>query len=129
MESNAQPKSAALALQVQALMAIVEELTKQNQEMRQRLQQEENSSSRRVENNRNEDEVQDPKGSQGRDGSRRTERSDGASNDLLRSMRKEMDKLKNAMKGKTAKNLDRMVRMTDSPFTQWVLDHPPSPKF
>ena len=117
MESNAQPKSAALALQVQALMAIVEELTKQNQEMRQRLQQEENSSSRRVENNRNEDEVQDPKGSQGRDGSRRTERSDGASNNLLRSMRKEMDKLKNAMKGKTAKNLDRMVRMTDSPFT------------
>ena len=73
--------------------------------------------------------MQDPKGSQGRDGSRRTERSDGASNNLLRSMRKEMDKLKNAMKGKTAKNLDRMVRMTDSPFTQWVLDHPFPPKF
>jgi len=64
------------------------------------LQQEENCLPRRIENNRNEDEVQDPKGSQGRDGSRRKERSDEASNDLLRNMRKEMDELKNAMKGK-----------------------------
>ena len=98
-------------------MASVEELTKQNQEMRQRLQQEENRSPRRVENNRNEDEVQDLEGSQGRDGSRRMERSNEASNNLLKSMRKEMDELKNAMKGKRAKNLDRMVRRIDSPFT------------
>ena len=42
MESN--QDSAALALQVQALAATVEELTRQNQEMRQRLQQEENRS-------------------------------------------------------------------------------------
>ncbi|XP_065620078.1 respiratory burst oxidase homolog protein C-like [Quercus suber] len=42
MESN--QDSAALAQQVQALTATVEELTKQNQEMRQRLQQEENRS-------------------------------------------------------------------------------------
>ena len=129
MESSAQLESTTLALQVQALMASVEELTKQNREMRQRLQQEENHSSRRVETNKNEDEVQDPKGSQGRDGSRRTEWSDEASSDLLRSMRKEMDELENAKKGKTAKNLDGIVRRTDSPFTQWVLDHPPLPKF
>lgn len=57
MESSAQPKSAALALQVQAFMASVEELTKKNQEMRQWLQQEENHSPRRAENSRNEDEV------------------------------------------------------------------------
>ena len=63
---------------------------------------------RRIENNRNEDEVQDPEGSQGRDGSSRTERFDEANNDLLRSMRKEMNELKNSMKGKMAKNLDRL---------------------
>ena len=40
MESNQDP--AALALQVQALAARVEELTRQNQEMRLWLQQEEN---------------------------------------------------------------------------------------
>ena len=73
--------------------------------------------------------MQDPKGSRRRDGSRRTERSDEASNDLLRSMRKEMDELKNAVKGKTAKNLDGVVRRTDSPFTQWVLVHTPPSKF
>ena len=42
MESNHDP--AALALQIQALEASVEELTRQNQEMRLRLQQEENRS-------------------------------------------------------------------------------------
>ena len=36
--------SAALAQQVQALAATIEELTRQNQEMRQRLQQEKNRS-------------------------------------------------------------------------------------
>ena len=42
MESN--QDFVALILQVQALAATVEELTRQNQEMRQRLQQEENRS-------------------------------------------------------------------------------------
>jgi len=124
MESSAQPELATLALQVQA-----EELTKQNQEIRQRLQQEENRPPRRVENNKNEDEVQGPKGSQRRNGSRRTEWSDKASNNLLRSMRKEMDKLKNAIKGKTAKNLDGKVRRIDYLFTQRVLNHSLLPKF
>ena len=56
MESSAQQESIALALQIQALTASVEELTKQNQEMRQQLQQEENRLLRKIENNRNEDE-------------------------------------------------------------------------
>ena len=37
--------------------------------------------------------------------------------DLLREMRKEMDKLRNAIKGKIDQSLDRVVRKTDSPFT------------
>lgn len=82
------------------------------------MQQKENRSPRRAENNRNKGEPRDPKGNQGGDDSRTTEHSNEASNDLLRSMRKKMDKLRNAMKGKTVKNLDGMVRRTDSPFTQ-----------
>ena len=73
--------------------------------------------------------MQDLEMSQGKDGLRRTKWSDKASNDLLRRMRKEMDELKNAMKGKTTKNLDGMVRRTNFPFTQQVLDHPLPPKF
>ena len=45
MESN--QDSTALAQQVQALEATVEELTRQNQEMKLRLQQEENRSDRK----------------------------------------------------------------------------------
>jgi len=55
--------------------------------------------------------------------------SDGMSNNLPKSMRKEMDELKNAMKEKMGKNLDRMVKRTDSPFTTKFLECPLLPKF
>ena len=42
METNTNPDPTALALQIQSLAATVEELTRKNQEMRQRLQQEDN---------------------------------------------------------------------------------------
>lgn len=44
-------------------------------------------------------------------------------------MRKELDEVKNAMKGKTAINLDGMIKMTDSPFTTNVQECPLPPKF
>ena len=40
-----------------------------------------------------------------------------------------MDKLKNAMKDKGGKNLDGMIRRTDSPYTIEVLNRPLPPKF
>ena len=49
--------------------------------------------------------------------------------DLLKSMKKDMDELKNAMKQKTTKNLDEMVKMTYSPFTNKILECPLPPKF
>ena len=49
--------------------------------------------------------------------------------DLLRDMRKEMDKLRNAMREKTDWNLDRIVKRTDSPFTTKVLECPMPSKF
>lgn len=57
------------------------------------------------------------------------EPSDGASKDLLKSIRKEMDELKNAMKEKTNKNLDEMVKRTNSLFTTKVLECLLPPKF
>ena len=99
MESNVNQDSAALALQIQSLAATVEELTRQNQEMRQRLQQEDNH----TETNR--------------DDKRRTGIPEEANSDLLKEMRKEMDELRNAIKGKMDQSLDRIVRKTDSPFT------------
>ena len=44
-------------------------------------------------------------------------------------MRKEMDELRNAIKEKTDRSLDRMVRAIDFPFTTAVLECPMSSKF
>ena len=87
MESNAYQDPAALALQIQALTASMEELTKQNQEIRLLLQQEDN----RLETNWDID---------GDNQKRRPGTLEGASSDLLREMRKEMDELRNAIKEK-----------------------------
>ena len=44
-------------------------------------------------------------------------------------MRKEVDELKSAIKDKGRENLDGMIRRTNSPFTNEVLNHPLPPKF
>ena len=48
---------------------------------------------------------------------------------MIKNMRKELDKVKNTMKGKTTINLDGMIKRTDSPFTTSVLECPLPPKF
>ena len=107
MESTTSQDPAALAVQVQSLAAMVEELTRQNQEMRQRLQQEKN----RI----------DVNGDDGVDSNgRRTSTPEETNSDLLKEMRKEMDELRNAIREKTDQSLDRIVRKTDSPFTMAV---------
>jgi len=47
----------------------------------------------------------------------------------MKNMRKELDEVKNTMKGKTTMNLDGMIKRTDSPFTTSVLECPWPPKF
>ena len=44
-------------------------------------------------------------------------------------MRKEMDELRNAIKEKTNRSMDRLVRATDSPFTIAILECPVPSKF
>ena len=114
MESNTNPDPVALALRIQSLTATVEELTRQNQEMMQRLQQEGN----RPETNK------DDEGD-----SHRRRASTNVSSDLLREMRKEMDELRNAIKGKIDQSLDKMVKKTDIPFTLAVQECPVPSKF
>ena len=80
MESN--QDSTALAQQVQALAATIEEVTRQNQEMKLRLQQEENRSRAH----------QEDEGDNHKRSNRRGPTTLGEQNsDLLWEMRKEMD--------------------------------------
>ena len=120
MESNTPQDLAALALQIQTLTASMEELTRQNQEIRLWLQQEDNH----FETNRD-----DNGDSQRKDDRQRPVTPKGARSDLLREMRKEMDELRNAIKEKTDRSLDWMVRRTDSPFTTAILECPMPLKF
>ena len=48
---------------------------------------------------------------------------------MMKNMRKELDKVKNAMKGKTAINLNGMIKRTNSPFTTSILECPLASKF
>ena len=113
MESNVPQDLVVLALQIQILTASMEELTRQNQEMRLQLQQEDNHS---------ETNWDDDGGSQRRDDRRQLAIPEGTSLNLLREMRKEMDKLRSIIKEKTYRSLDLMVTKTDSPFFMAVLE-------
>ena len=124
MEPN--PDSVALAQQVQALAATIEELTKQNQEMKLRLQQVQLA---QQEENRPKDNPEGEGDSHKRSTYQRPTTPDEQNSDLLREMRKEMDELRNAIKEKMDRSVDRMVRATDSPFTTAVLECPVPSKF
>lgn len=98
--------------------------------MRQQLQQrEDRPSPKRIEHNINQDEVQSSDISHRKEGTKRTKHSKRTNNDVLRNKRKKMDELKSAMKEKMTKNLDGMVKMTDSSFMTKVLKCPLPPKF
>ena len=118
MESN--QNSAALAQQIQALAATVEELTRQNQEMKLRLQQEENQSKGNLE---------DEGDSRRRSDQPRPLSLKDRNFDLFREMRKEMDELRSAIKEKIDRSVDKLVRAIDSPFTMAVLECPVPSKF
>ena len=85
MESTTSQDPVTLAVQVQSLAAMVEELTKQNKEMRQQLQQEENRTDVNGDDSNR----------------RRTSTPEEMNSDLLKDMRKEMDELRNAIREKT----------------------------
>ena len=124
MESN--PDPAALAQQVQALVATIEELTKQNQEMKLRLQQVQQA---QQDKNRSKGNLEGEGDSHERGTPQRPTTPDEQNSDLLREMRKEMEELRSAIKERTDQSVDKMVRATDSPFTATVLECPVLSKF
>ena len=107
--------------QIQALMANVEKLTRQNEELRKTMESQ-NAKGQRTGENQNEEESNSQ--ANRRDGTL-GEDSTEVENEL-RNMRKEMDELKSAMKDKGRENLDGMIRRTNSPFTNEVLNRPPT---
>nr|XP_023889804.1 uncharacterized protein LOC112001873 [Quercus suber] len=84
--------------------------------MRQQLQQRDGH----TEVNRDEDEASHR---------RRASTPDEPNSSVLREMRREMDELRNAIKGKTDLGVDRIVRQSDSPFTAAVQECPVPSKF
>ena len=58
-----------------------------------------------------------------------TTQSTHGSDQMMKNMRKELDEVKNTMKGKIAINLDGVIKRTYSPFTANVLECPLPPKF
>ena len=67
--------------------------------------------------------------SRGRDTSEQIKQSTHGNDQMMKILRKELDEMKKAMKGKTAINLDGMLKRTYSPFTSNVLECPLLAKF
>ena len=78
--------------------------------------------------NDNDDEAHSPKNSI-RDTSEHTVQSTRGSDQIMKNMRKELDEIKNATKGKTEMNVDGKIKRIDSPFTASVLECPLPSKF
>ena len=118
-----------MAEQIQALTANVQELMKQNEDLKRKAHPEGTSMSQsRCNRNNNDDEAYNL-GNSKRETSERIAQSTCGNDQMMKNMRKELDEVKNAMKGKTAVNLGGMIKRTDSPFTTSILECPLPPKF
>ena len=124
------PDPVVMAQQIQALTANVQELMKQNEELkRQAHPKGSNTSHHQLSRTRHDKEASSPENSKGKDATEYTGQSMHDNDHMMKSLRKELDRVKNAMKGKTAMNLDGMLKRTDSPFTANVLECPLPPSF
>ena len=90
--------------QIQALLANVEELTHQNEEL-QKTMESQNAEHRRIGENQNEEESNSQ--------TNRRDRTSGEDSSMMeneiRNMRKEMDELRSSMKDKGKENMDGMI--------------------
>ncbi|XP_075663048.1 uncharacterized protein LOC142632553 [Castanea sativa] len=117
-----------MAQQIQALIANEQELMKQNEDLKRKAHLEGTSASQsRGNHDDNDDKAHNPNSR--RETSKHTAQSTRGSNQMMKNMRKELDEVKNVFKGKTAINLDGMIKRTDLPFTTSVLECPLPPKF
>ena len=113
-----------MAQQIQALTANVQELMNQNEELKRRACPEGNNASHhRRSYYRHDEEASSPENSKGKDATEYTGQSMHDNDHMMKSLRRELKEVKNAMKGKTAMNLDGMLKRIDSPFTASVLEY------
>ena len=105
METKATPQPDVVRQQqIQAFLANVEELTRQNKELQMTMESQ-NVECRRTGENQNEEELNSQANKRDRTSGEDSTRVENE----LHNMRKEMDKLKSAMKDKGGENLDRMI--------------------
>ena len=109
--------------QIQALVANVQKLMKQNKELKcQAHAKGSNASHHQLSYSRHDKEARNPENNKGKDTTEYTGQSMHDNNHMMKSLRRELDEVKNAMKGKTTMNLDGMLKRTNSPFTTSVLE-------
>ena len=131
----------ALERQVQTLMAVVEHLTKQNQDLEEQLRQKNAAMGTQEKDQEGiSAERRDQKGQEGSNAPSRLERQD-MSRPLtvdtapphivaeMQMMRERMDFMMNALKGRVSSDLDDLVHRTDSPFTMSINSFPLPQKF
>ena len=103
---------------------------KQNEELKRRACLEgSNTSHHRRSCSRHDEEASSLENSKGKDTTEYTGQSMHDNDHMMKNLRRELNEVKNAMKGKMVMNLDGMLKQTDSPFTVNVLEYPLPPKF
>ena len=103
---------------------------KQNEELKRRTRPEgSNTSLHRRSCSKHDEEASSLDNSKGKDASEYTGKSSHGNDHMMKSLWRELNEVKNAIKGKTLMNLDGMLKQTYSPFTTSVLECPLPPKF
>ena len=120
------PDPMVMAQQIQALTVNVQELMRQNEELKQRARPEGSNTSHHCRSHSKHDEEANSKG---KDKIEYTGQSAPNNDHLMKNLWKKLNVVKNAMRGKTTMNLDGMLKWTDSPFTTSFLECSLPPKF
>ena len=124
------PDPMVMAQQIQALTTNLQKLMRQNEELKQQAHLKGSNTSHHWQSrSRHDEEASSLGNSRGKDRIEYTRQFAPDNNHLMKSLQKELDEVKNAMKGKTTMNLDGMLKWADSPFTTSVLECPLPPKF
>ena len=131
----------ALERQVQTLIAAVERFTKQNQDLEEQLRQKNAAMGTQKEDQEGTSvERREQEGQEGSNASSKPERQDMSRPSVtdmalphiiaeMQMMKKWMDLMMNALKGRVSNDLDDLVHQTDSPFTKSVNSFPLPQKF
>ena len=136
-----EPRTTTLKRQVQTLAAVVERLNKQNQNLEEQLRQR----NARPNNHGNEQEGtsierRDQEGPEGNNTPSRQEWQDTSCPSIantaplfmvveMQMIKKRMDFMMNALRGRVSNNLNELVHQTGSPFTAPITSFPLPPKF